>query len=47
MASLLAIYGDRGSEPKLQKGVFFMISIAVISVLKLNKLKFKKFALLP
>ena len=50
MASLLAIYGDRGPYKKLIKVVFMIfvdVSRYIEAVLTTKKCQLKKFALLP
>ena len=47
MASLLAIYGDRGSNQKLKKGGFMISTVVIEAGLSTKKCKLKKFALLP
>ena len=47
MASLLAIYGNRGSEPNIEKGRSYDICKCIEAVLTTKKRELKKFALLP
>ena len=46
MAYLLAIYGNRGSEPNFEKGEFYILYVMCIeAVLTTKKRELKKFAL--